>query len=144
MKDELAGTDNDQLVSSNLWWALGSGDATRRGLVSSYVQTQNFSYAGRISYNYKGKYLFTASLRRDGASVLAKGHKWASFPSVAVAWRLSDEGFMQGTRSWLDDLKLRATYGVTGNSGIKAYGTQSGVTPANYQSAFQDLSLIHI
>ena len=141
MKDELAGTDNDQLVSSNLWWALGSGDATRRGLVSSYGQTQNFSYAGRISYNYKGKYLFTASLRRDGASVLAKGHKWASFPSVAVAWRLSDEGFMQGTRSWLDDLKLRATYGVTGNSGIKAYGTQSGVTPANYQSAFQDIAV---
>lgn len=141
MTDLLSGTDKDQLIPSNLWWALGSGDTSQRGLSSSYTQTQNFSYAGRISYNYKGKYLFTASLRRDGASVLAKGHKWASFPSVAVAWRISDEGFMQGTRSWLDDLKLRATYGVTGNSGIKAYGTQSGVMPANWQSAFQDTAV---
>ena len=141
MKDELSGSDKDQLVGSNLWWNLGSGDQTQRGLGSGYTQTQNFSYAGRINYNYKGKYLFTASLRRDGASVLAKGHKWASFPSVAVAWRISDEGFMNRTRSWLDDLKLRATYGVTGNSGIKPYGTQSGVQPANWQSAFQDTAV---
>lgn len=141
MRDELSGTDYGQLVSSNLWWNLGSGDQTSRGLGSSYVQTQNFSYAGRINYNYKGKYLFTASVRRDGASVLAKDHKWATFPSAAIAWRISDEGWMDGTRKWLDDLKLRATYGVTGNSGIAAYGTQSGVTAANWQSAFQDTAV---
>ena len=138
MRDELEGTDYNQLVSSNLWWNLGSGDQDQRGLGSAYVQTQNFSYAGRINYNYKGRYLFTASVRRDGASVLAKGHKWATFPSAAVAWRISDEGWMENTKNWLDDLKLRATYGVTGNSGIAAYGTQSGVTAANWQSAFQD------
>ena len=141
MRDELSATDYDQLVASNLWWNLGSGDQASRGIGSLYVQTQNFSYAGRINYNYKGKYLFTASVRRDGASVLAKGNKWATFPSAAVAWRISDEGFMENSRNWLDDLKLRATYGVTGNSGIEPYGTQSGVTAANWQSAFQDTAV---
>ena len=105
---------------------------------SNYVQYQNFSYAGRISYDYKGRYLLTASLRRDGASRLAKGYKWASFPSAALAWRISDEAFMQSTKSWLDDLKLRATYGVTGNSGIPPYGTVSGVTFQNTKLGFQD------
>ena len=134
--DNLSGTSYDQLVSSNLWYNLTSG--SNPVITSGYTQSQTFSYAGRINYDYKGKYLFTASIRRDGASVLAEGHKWASFPSAALAWRISDEEFMAGTKGWLDDLKFRATYGVTGNSGIKPYGTQSGVSAQSWGFAFQD------
>ena len=138
--DELNATSQGQTLASNLWWNLASNDGASGHMThtSNYVQYQNFSYAGRISYDYKGRYLLTASLRRDGASRLAKGYKWASFPSAALAWRISDEAFMQSTKSWLDDLKLRATYGVTGNSGIPPYGTVSGVTFQNTKLGFQD------
>ena len=88
---------------------------------SSYTKTTMQSYFGRVNYSYKSKYLLAASLRADGSSVLAKGHKWGYFPSVAVAWRVSDENFMESTRDWLDNLKLRASWGSTGNAGISAY-----------------------
>ena len=138
--DELVGTSIGQTLASNLWWNLASNDGGEGHSThsSAYTQQQNFSYAGRISYDWKSRYLLTASVRRDGASVLATGHKWDTFPSVALAWRLSDEPFMKSTKTWLDDLKLRATYGVTGNSGIPVYGTESGVTFANWSFGFQD------
>ena len=118
--DELWATSIGQTLASNLWWNLASNDGGAGHMThnSSYEQEQNFSYAARISYDWKSRYLFTASLRRDGASRLAEGHKWEWFPSAAVAWRISDEPFMKNAKSWMDDLKLRATYGVTGNSGI--------------------------
>ena len=127
--DELWATSIGQTLASNLWWNLASNDGGAGHMThnSSYEQEQNFSYAARISYDWKSRYLFTASLRRDGASRLAEGHKWEWFPSAAVAWRISDEPFMKNAKSWMDDLKLRATYGVTGNSGIPVYGTVSGV-----------------
>ena len=91
-----------------------------------------------MNYDWKSRYLFTASLRRDGSSKLAKGHKWDTFPSAALAWRVTEEPWMQKTKSWLNDLKIRATYGVTGNSGIGVYGTQTGLTFANWSFGFQD------
>ena len=138
--DDLSGTSIGQTLASNLWWNLASNDGGDGHSIhsSSYTQQQNFSYAGRISYDWKSRYLFTASLRRDGASVLASGHKWDTFPSAAIAWRITDEPFMASTKSWLDDLKFRVTYGVTGNSGIPVYGTESGVTFANWSFGFQD------
>lgn len=75
--------------------------------------------------------MLAASLRADGSSVLAKGHKWGYFPSVAVAWRVSDENFMESTRDWLDNLKLRASWGSTGNAGISAYQTLPMVNADN-------------
>ena len=138
--DDLNATSIGQTLAGNLWWNLASNDggAGHSTHSSSYTQQQNFSYAGRVSYDWRSRYLFTASLRRDGASVLASGHKWDTFPSAAIAWRISDEPFFSGTKSWLDDLKLRATYGVTGNSGISVYGTESGVEFANWSFGFQD------
>lgn len=140
IKDELSAKSVGQTLPSNLWWNLSSNDGADGSSThgSSYTQSQSLSFAGRVSYDYKGRYLLTASVRRDGASRLADGHKWDSFPSAALAWRLSDEGFMSETKSWLDDLKLRATYGVTGNSGIGIYGTKSGITFANWSFGFQD------
>lgn len=139
-EDFLAASSIGQLLASNLWWNMASNDGNDGSSIhsSGYTQEQNFSYAGRIQYDYKGRYLFTASMRRDGASRLADGHKWDWFPSAAVAWRISDEKFMESTKSWLTDLKLRATYGVTGNSGIGVYGTKSGITFANWSFGFQD------
>lgn len=141
ISDSMTGTSYNQMVANNLWWNLGAGSNPSLG--SDYTQTQNFSYAGRVNYDYKGRYLFTASIRYDGASVLADGNKWASFPSAAFAWRVSDESFMQWSKNWLDDMKFRVTYGVTGNSGIKAYGTQSGVSPSQTGLAFQDQGVTH-
>ena len=143
--DQLTANSRGQTLASNLWWNLASNDGAAGHMThsSKYVQSQYFSYAGRLSYDYKGRYLFTGSVRRDGASRLAEGHKWATFPSAALAWRISDEAFMRPTKSWLDDLKLRATYGVTGNSGIPAYGTVSGVTFKNTALGFQDVGVSH-
>lgn len=72
------------------------------------------SYFGRVNYGYKDKYLLTATFRADGSSKFAEGNRWGYFPSVAAAWRISSEPFMQGTQKWLDDLKLRLSYGAAG------------------------------
>lgn len=139
--DKMSTTNYNQLVASNLWWNIGSGDTPTPS--SSYTQIQTSSYAARFNYDYQGRYLLTASIRWDGASVLAEGNKWASFPSVALGWRISDEPFMNRTKGWIDDLKLRASYGVTGNSGISAYGTQSGVVLSTTGLGFQDATVSH-
>ncbi len=76
------------------------------------------SYFGRINYDYLGRYLVSATFRADGSSKFSEGNKWGYFPSAAVAWRVSDEGFMEGTDNWLDDLKFRLSYGTAGNNNI--------------------------
>ncbi len=77
------------------------------------------SFFGRVNYSgMGGKYLLTASLRADGSSKFAKGNQWGYFPSAAVAWRISDENFMQNTKEWMDNLKLRLSYGAAGNNRI--------------------------
>ncbi|MFA5328235.1 MAG: TonB-dependent receptor [Prolixibacteraceae bacterium] len=76
------------------------------------------SYFGRVNYDYNSKYLLSATFRADGSSKFSKDNRWGYFPSVAVAWRVSQEGFMQNTTSWLDDLKLRLSYGTAGNNNI--------------------------
>lgn len=86
------------------------------------------SVFGRLSYSYEGRYLINASIRGDGSSKFAKGNKWDSFPSVSAAWRISDEKFMENTREYLNNLKLRAGYGVAGNNKIdnNMYATSYG------------------
>jgi TonB-linked SusC/RagA family outer membrane protein len=75
------------------------------------------SYIGRINYQYAGKYLFSAAIRRDGLSIWAPGHKFANFPSGSIGWRIDKEGFMQN-QSLVSELKIRAGYGVTGLNGF--------------------------
>ncbi|MHB9056538.1 MAG: SusC/RagA family TonB-linked outer membrane protein [Paludibacteraceae bacterium] len=89
----------------------------------SITRTRSASYAARLQYNLLERYLLTASIRRDGASVFGTENKWASFPSVAFAWRINDEPFMVKTKDWLDMFKLRLSYGVVGNWAIPAYRT---------------------
>ncbi|WP_455672922.1 SusC/RagA family TonB-linked outer membrane protein [Phocaeicola sp.] len=76
------------------------------------------SYFGRVNYDYESKYILSATFRADGSSKFADGNRWGFFPSAAVAWRVSSEPFMEKTRSWLDDLKLRFSYGTAGNNNI--------------------------
>ena len=78
------------------------------------------SWFGRANYSYKGKYLLTATFRADGSSKFAPSHQWGYFPAAAAAWRISDEAFMENTRDWLDNLKLRVSYGTSGSDNIDA------------------------
>lgn len=90
----------------------------------NYGETRFISDFGRLNYNYNEKYLLQASIRRDGSSVFGSNNQWGYFPAVGVAWRISQEGFMQNN-SVLSDLKLRASYGQTGNAlGFGAYTSQ--------------------
>lgn len=93
------------------------------------------SYFGRVSYNYDDKYFLEGSARRDGSSKFRdNANRWGTFWSVGAGWRLSEESFMQGTSSWLNDLKLRASYGVIGNqSGI---GNYAGYQLWNYGAVY--------
>lgn len=113
------------LTDSWQYHALGKGTDNLHA-ESSYTQTQKMSYAVRVNYSYKGKYLVSFSNRWDGVSWFSQGKKWDAFPAGAIAWRFSDEEFMESTRGWLDNAKIRLSYGVTGNSGgVGAYATQS-------------------
>jgi len=85
------------------------------------------SFLGRVFYSYKDKYLATATLRYDGSSRFGSNYKWGSFPSGAVVWRISEEGFMQSAKTYVDNLKLRASYGFTGNNSIGNYAWMATV-----------------
>lgn len=88
------------------------------------------SFFGRANYDYKGKYLLSATFRADGSSKFAEGNQWGYFPSVSAAWRVSQESFMESTRSWLSDLKIRGSFGTAGNDGIP-----NGQMVQTYQNA---------
>ncbi len=86
--------------SDELWYNIGSA-GTLNSFGTGLTETQMASYMIRLNYGYKDKYLLTASMRWDGASQLAEGHKWASFPSAAIAWRMDQEDFLKDI-SWLN------------------------------------------
>lgn len=115
---------------SQMWYNVGSSP-TISAVSSNYTKWQLASYMGRINYSYKDKYLLTASARYDGASRLAPGKKWVMFPSAALAWRINEEGFMKDN-SIFSNLKLRAGYGITGNSAIDPYKTAGNLGYARY------------
>ncbi len=88
------------------------------------------SYYGRLNYTLMDRYLLTATMRRDGSSRFAKDNRWGTFPSVALAWRVSREKFFEPLTKWVNDLKLRVSYGVTGQQdGITNYGYIPVYTP---------------
>ncbi|MDO4320042.1 MAG: TonB-dependent receptor [Bacteroidales bacterium] len=90
------------------------------------------SYYGRVNYSYDSRYLLTATFRRDGSSRFADNHRWGTFPSVALAWRVAGESFFENVRTVMSDLKIRASYGVTGQQdGIANYGYLPNYTTSN-------------
>jgi len=112
----------ENLPYNSGWYNLFSGTLVPADSRSGYSEITMASYLGRLNYDYQGKYYLTASLRYDGSSKLAD--KWALFPSFAAAWRLSEESFLQG--DFLSNLKLRFSYGQSGNNNVDAYSTFNG------------------
>ncbi|WP_316798097.1 SusC/RagA family TonB-linked outer membrane protein [Pedobacter frigidisoli] len=105
----------------------------------TYGRIKMISDFFRVNYNYKSKYLLQGSIRRDGSSVFGKNNQWGYFPSVGLAWRVSEEEFMKG-QTVVSDLKIRASYGITGNSsGIGAYTGQLiyGISGTYYNNGVQ-------
>jgi TonB-linked SusC/RagA family outer membrane protein len=89
------------------------------------------SFLSRINYSYKDRYLFTAAFNREASSRFGSANRWGSFPSASVGWRVSQESFFPKL-NWLDDFKLRASYGVTGNNNIGNYTSQANINTSNY------------
>ncbi|MRX69436.1 TonB-linked outer membrane protein, SusC/RagA family [Flavobacterium resistens] len=114
---------NDIKNPENKWNALNPANVTLAGYSSGLTDTGLLSYMGRVNYSYADKYLFTASGRYDGASQLASENRWAFFPSASAAWVINKEKFLENV-SWVNQLKMRVGYGVTGNAAVPAYATQ--------------------
>jgi TonB-dependent starch-binding outer membrane protein SusC len=125
-----SGQGRNQPFSTALFYNLGS-NTNDIIISSSLMESQLSSGFARVNYKFKGKYLLSGSLRSDGSSVLAEGNKWAYFPSAAVAWRMVDEAFL-AKATWMSELKLRVSYGMSGNSAIQPYQTQGGLSRIPY------------
>ena len=121
-----------EVLDNTDWWNMGTGTYNADDSYTSYSENSMTSYALRLNYSYKSRYLLTATVRRDGSSKFTKDNRWGTFPSVAAAWRISEEDFMQKI-NWLSNLKLRLSYGVTGNNdGIGNYATQQTLSSPIY------------
>lgn len=133
------------------FWGMDEGNA--KSINADNVKNNMFSYFARLNYDWKSRYLLTATVRADGSSKFIK-HKWGYFPSASAAWRISDEPFMIGAASWLTNLKLRIGWGATGNNvtqnaypsnllyaGNQNYPFNNNLNPAIYmaQMANEDL-----
>ena len=105
-----------------LWYGLGDSNTSRGSFGSSFTEEKRASYMARVNYSLMDRYLLTLTGRWDGASMLAVGNKWDFFPSAALAWKVNEEDFMKDL-TWLNTLKFRVGYGVTGNAAIKPYQT---------------------
>ncbi|MGI5847410.1 MAG: SusC/RagA family TonB-linked outer membrane protein [Candidatus Cryptobacteroides sp.] len=116
------------LAYNSLWYNLGGG-ANSNTSSSGYTQTNLMSYLARVNYSYADKYYVTSSIRFDGSSKLAENNKWGSFASAAVAWRISGEPFMQDV-GWINNLKLRLSFGQSGNDNVSAYQTMGSISGA--------------
>jgi TonB-linked SusC/RagA family outer membrane protein len=123
-------SSNEQFVN-DLLGVYGLGAGTRAGADSDYQQWALLSWLGRANYNVADKYLFTLTGRYDGSSRFGENRKWGFFPSAAFAWRISDEDFMQG-QSLFSDLKLRLSYGVSGNQEIGLYNSLARLSTSTY------------
>jgi TonB-linked SusC/RagA family outer membrane protein len=114
------------ITSNNFKWYKFTGDQNTTAL-SSYTMSKTLGFLGRINYSYLGRYLFSASLRRDGSSVLHASNRWDNFPAASVGWRISEEKFMDFASDWLNNLKLRVGWGITGSARIDPYSSVSVV-----------------
>ncbi len=132
----------DVASTAELWYNLASG-GDDYSLGTGLSEKQMESYMVRGNYSYRDKYLLTASVRWDGASQLADGNKWASFPSLALGWRIDQEQFMDNM-TWIDGLKLRLGYGITGNSAINAYATKGALQALYYNWSSSSSSLGYV
>ncbi|WP_234734208.1 SusC/RagA family TonB-linked outer membrane protein [Tellurirhabdus bombi] len=128
--EEFNASGNNQASPITTFYDLNSNTISR-AIGSRLRQTRLASFFGRVNYKFKDRYIFQASLRTDGSSVLAQGHKWGYFPAVSGAWRIIEEPFMKDIVA-VDNLKLRVSWGKSGNSAIDPYATLGGLTNSAY------------
>ncbi|GHV13952.1 SusC/RagA family TonB-linked outer membrane protein [Bacteroidia bacterium] len=104
-----------------------------------YWERGLISYMARVMYDYDSRYMFLASVRWDGSSVLAPGHKWITYPGFSAGWNIARESFMESTNNWLDNLKLRVGWGLTSNQEINPYTTLGSLVsrPYNFGNSMQ-------
>ncbi|WP_407430095.1 SusC/RagA family TonB-linked outer membrane protein [Arcticibacter sp.] len=118
------GMVQNNVASNNFKWYKFSGDQNTTA-TTAYEMSKTLGLMARVNYSYLGKYLFSASIRRDGSSVLYTDNQWDTFPALSAGWRISDENFMAGTKDWLDNLKFRASWGIAGTAKIPPYSSVS-------------------
>lgn len=128
------------IYDSSSWYNLSANlNGNPDGYGTGFSENSLMSYMLRLNYSLSNKYLFTATGRNDGASVLATGHKWSFFPSFAFAWKMHEESFMKPV-TWINEMKLRVGYGVVGNSAVGPYSTSGPLT--QYKYVFGDVPAI--
>ena len=122
----------DFFDSAMAWNFMASGEAPKAIGNTFSNDDKILSFFTRVNYSIKDKYQISATMRADGSSKFTKGNKWGYFPSFAASWRISGEEFMENTRTWLDNLKLRYSFGTAGNNNIPSgktvqeYGPRQG------------------
>ncbi len=149
-----SGTFNGHTISANAVWEMSGvvdtalsisgsglnnesvgywdvGNAAVRSESNGYTESSLMSGIVRLNYDYKKRYFVTAAFRADGSSKFQKGNRWGFFPSAAVAWDIAKENFMKDQKV-VEHLKIRASYGVTGNEGISAYSTLGMLSATSY------------
>jgi TonB-linked SusC/RagA family outer membrane protein len=132
--DVMVGYEQNNYQKDNFWTSrrnflstsidqlfAGSTDKTNFDNSGTASETARQSYFGRAMYDYLGKYMFQATFRRDGSYIFQKDRRWGFFPGVSAGWRLSEESFLKDNVDWLDNLKLRASWGKQGNDNIDAF-----------------------
>ena len=131
----LAGFSQEEFKAEGFWASrdnlpfpdidvIGTGSSNKQNGNNATYETAIQSWFGRINYDYQGKYLFEASIRADGSSRFAKGHRWGVFPSFSAGWNIHREKFMEAASSWLSELKLRGSWGTLGDAEkVGAYPT---------------------
>jgi TonB-linked SusC/RagA family outer membrane protein len=141
------GFPDEQILSFNYASALimdtpASGTTPAINGVTSFYYTEAMeSFIARLIYAYKGKYLFSGSVRTDGSSKFAEGHKWGTFPAGSIGWRASEESFLKKL-DWLSNLKVRFSYGLTGNNNIPQYSYMNALNTSNYNTGSGNGNLI--
>ena len=135
--DGFNASNTDFSTTAFLWNNLGNGsfltDKDHHASMGSYRNDNKLvGFFGRVSYGYADKYNALVSIRHEGSSKFGENHKWATFPSVSLGWNIMNEEFMKSTKNWLDNLRLRVGYGVTGITPSSSYLAQNIYNFAGY------------
>lgn len=131
--NQIVGTNfpDDNILSYNLASQILLDSPSIAGTTSFYYSESLVSLLGRVNYDYQGRYMLSASFRADGSSKFYEGHKWGTFPAVSAGWRASEEKFLRNVK-WLSNLKVRGSYGLTGNNNIPQYAYMNSINTSNY------------
>lgn len=135
-KYEESGASRSQYFSEDpeyMWLNSGEINKDNSGYGSEWSL---FSLFGRVNYDYKGRYLVEGTIRRDGSSRFGPNHRYGVFPAASVGWTISEENFMQGTKGWLNFLKMRAGWGMSGNDRIGNYNSYSTYASDKYTASY--------